>query len=440
VKPPDGALDIVFVGHLPPFTAGSAISSFQLMAGIAGRGHRVRALAAVTPETVDAADALDGHHDGVEIRRFLLPFIPLAAGKPPSEAFRALEREGIRELLTPCLAGEPPDVIVVGRELYVGHVAGIAQAQDIPCVLLARGHPTRPILDGTYPGDAACALLEDFRHVDLIITPARHLTAGLRRLGFDRVETVPNAVDLSRFTPMPRDGGLARELRIGADDTVVLHASNLTALKRPLEIVDAATRALRRNPRLVFVIVGDGPLRAPMEEACRRKDMADRFRFAGWVGYERMPRYINLADMVVLASETEGLARVYLETQACARTLVASDIPAAREVVTDGATGLLFGTGDTEGLAARILLAAADPALRATIGRQAREAVQAHSLDHAIPAYVALFEDVSRRHRALKDHTDSSQGPGSSRGPAGPSRGPLRARWEGRAPTTGEKR
>ena len=67
-----------------------------------------------------------------------------------------------------------------------------------------------------------------------------------------------------------------------------------------------------------------------------------RVRFAGWIDYARMPDYINLGDIVVMPSESEGLARVYLEAQACARVLVASDIPPAREVVTEGETGLLF--------------------------------------------------------------------------------------------------
>jgi glycosyltransferase involved in cell wall biosynthesis len=235
-----------------------------------------------------------------------------------------------------------------------------------------------------------------------MITPAKHLSEGLGRLGLDGIEMVPNAVDLTRFTPTPRDPALARELAIGVDDVVVLHVSNLTVIKRPLDVVEAAERVARRNPRLVFVIVGDGPLRASMEEACRQKGLADRFRFTGWIDYERMPRVINLADIVVLASETEGLARVYLETQACARVLLASDIPAAREVVTDGATGLLFGTGDIEALATRIQLAAGDSALRAAIGRQAHERVRAHSLDETVPAYATLLERAIRKHHARR--------------------------------------
>ena len=50
-----------------------------------------------------------------------------------------------------------------------------------------------------------------------------------------------------------------------------------------------------------------------------------------------MPSYLNLADLVLLPSESEGLARIYLEAQACGKTLVCSDIPAAREVLTNWA-------------------------------------------------------------------------------------------------------
>jgi len=52
-----------------------------------------------------------------------------------------------------------------------------------------------------------------------------------------------------------------------------------------------------------------------------------------------MPEYLNLADMVVMPSETEGLALVCLEAQACERVLIASDIPASREVIEEGSTG-----------------------------------------------------------------------------------------------------
>ena len=75
----------------------------------------------------------------------------------------------------------------------------------------------------------------------------------------------------------------------------------------------AAGRALAQEPRLLFLIVGTDRLRGEMEEACVRTGIAGRFRFAGWVDQSESPRYLNLADMVVMPSELEALSLVYLE-------------------------------------------------------------------------------------------------------------------------------
>ncbi len=136
-------------------------------------------------------------------------------------------------------------------------------------------------------------------------------------------------------------------------------------------------------------------MRAEMEETCRELGIHDKFRFVGWVEYERMPEYIRIADVVVMCSEAEGLARVYLETQSCARVLIASDIPAARQVITHGRDGLLFPMGDRSALEARILQAAGDADLRSELGRRAHErVVVAHALEAAVEAYVRTLYKV----------------------------------------------
>jgi glycosyltransferase involved in cell wall biosynthesis len=109
-----------------------------------------------------------------------------------------------------------------------------------------------------------------------------------------------------------------------------------------------------------------------------------------------MPSYINLADIVVMPSFGEGLARVYLETQACGRVLIASDTPAAQEVVDDGVTGLLFPTGEIDALAERCIHAVRDAGLRARIGAAARERVQRHEIAAAVTRYLGALESVVR--------------------------------------------
>jgi glycosyltransferase involved in cell wall biosynthesis len=112
-----------------------------------------------------------------------------------------------------------------------------------------------------------------------------------------------------------------------------------------------------------------------------------------------MPDLMNLADVVIVAAEAEGLARVYMEAMACERVLLASDIAPAREVVQDGVNALLFRMGDTDDLAAKTLLAVGDPQLRARIGPKARESMQSRSIERAVDRYVSELEGFVARSR-----------------------------------------
>jgi len=79
--------------------------------------------------------------------------------------------------------------------------------------------------------------------------------------------------------------------------------------------------------------------------------------------------------------------------------LLASDIPAAREVVVDGETGLLFAVGNVAECASKLLRAAADPDLRRTIGRNARAAVASgHAQEAIVAAYAQAIQALVVRY------------------------------------------
>ncbi len=392
-------LNILCVGTLPPHPGGSAIFCYQLLVGFVQIGHRVRALAPITPEALQSGDRFAASHPEICVTRFLVPHFDVALPIPTPPEYRELERAQLQEKLPLLISSDRPDVILIGRESFAWDVPDIARTHHVPSVMLIRGGArTAKFLSGGYPDDLARRLLEEYRKATLIVAVARHLAEGLRRLGLDDVRMIPNAVNLNRFFPKPKDVSLLRELAIREDDVVVMHVANLQARKRSLDLVLSAGLALQKNPRLMYVIVGDGPLRKTMEQACRGRHISLRFRYVGWIDYDHIPDYINLADIMVMPSEAEGLSRVYLETQACGRVLVASDIPPAREVIVDGETGLLFGMGDIDALTAKTLIAASDPVLRADIGRNALEQVKAWSLERAVTAYSTLLQDVVRQH------------------------------------------
>ena len=197
---------------------------------------------------------------------------------------------------------------------------------------------------------------------------------------------------------------MARELGVNFRATsgpVIAKAGDLAALLTNLEDRDILfiDEIHRLNPAVeeilypamedyqLDLIIGEGPCRAQMEQACRGYGIDQNFRFTGRVPFQDMPPYVNLTDMVLMPSEQEGLSRAYLETQACARVLMASAIPPAREVIDDGETGLLFQRGDINEIAAKTLLVARNPELRQRIGERARKRAEQHNLDSVIRAY-----------------------------------------------------
>lgn len=384
------ALDVLFLTALPPYPSGIATMSAQLLAGLRRLGHRVRSLAPITPATLREDNALG-------VTRFTVPHFELA-DCPLSRVAREREGREIRRGLEALIAAERPHLLVTGREMYARHVDGVARSHGIPWVLIAHGYPTWNILNGTYPRALAARFFGHCRRAALIITPATHWAARLRRSGLPGVVSIPNPVDLRRFSPGPWSAALRQMLRVRPDDTVVLHASNLQTVKRPLDLVASSQAVLAHQPRTVYVILGDGPHRRAMETECRRLGVGDHFRFPGWVIHERMPDYLRLADLVLVPSELELQAMVYLEAQACGKTILASDVPGAREVITDGETGLLFRMGDVGELAARTLEALRDPAGWKAIGQRARVRVRVHAADRIARRYAASFAAVVRRH------------------------------------------
>ncbi len=397
----DDRLDILYVGPLPPHRGGAAVVGAQILGALAARGHVIQTLTPVTPELLANRDAVTLYPTSLQVSLLSVPSVErLPEGAEPDEfpdEYARIEPGQIRRALERLIAQRRPDVLMIGREPLMVHVARVASAHAVPTVLLIHNTTNVRYMEQDRPATAARAAWEHYRQATILLVVAEHLGTRVRALGFPDVRVVENSIDPRLFVPRPSDPTLRRSLNIAEDDVVVAHLSNLKGWKRPLDLVFSAVQALRRDPRLIYLIVGDGMMRPAMEEACRQSVVMDRFRFAGWVDRAHVPAYLQLADIVAMPSEAEARALVYLEAQACGRLLVASDVPAAREVIQNGETGLLFRKGDVEDLTAKTLLAAGDASLRAHIGMQARRAAETRSHNAMIDTYEATLREVSRR-------------------------------------------
>jgi glycosyltransferase involved in cell wall biosynthesis len=404
-------LRILFAGYLPPHNGGSATVHGLILKALLARGHSLRVIAPITPSDAETGDWFAAANPTLDITRFQVPFfISATTTAHPLE----LEEQRITfgRLISNECTRQRPDVLLLG-DIVVARPGKALGPAGVCSAMFVHGGALYLLRRNTEPAQELADIFDCYRRADHLLAVAVHQGPYLDELGLTRYSIIPNVIDTQQYKPREKNKALLAQLGIAADDFVVAHFSNLRSVKRPLDLVEAAAIALRRDPRLLFVVSGSGELREDVEHRCRELAIADRFRFPGWIRNDRMTDYYSISDAVAMPSESEGRSMVHLETQASGRVLIASDIPASREIVRDGVTGMLFPRGSAEALAECIVNAAASNAVRETIGRQARAAVEEHSLDaYGISMEQVLMALVEQSRSRSVDAKSDRQHPG----------------------------
>lgn len=169
-----------------------------------------------------------------------------------------------------------------------------------------------------------------------------------------KIHIVRNAIDLERFTEV--DEGARDELRSFFDCAparVVGAAGRLSPEKGFEQFIEAASLVLRSQPDVGFVVFGDGPLRADLQQHITRKGLDRQFILAGF--RTDVARFLPHLDVAVLSSHTEGLPVVVLEAMAAGVPVVATMVGGTPEVIEEAKSGYLVPPGNPTALADRMV-------------------------------------------------------------------------------------
>jgi glycosyltransferase involved in cell wall biosynthesis len=241
--------------------------------------------------------------------------------------------------------------------------------------------------------------------VRAVVTVSRSLgTRFCRYNGIDlaRLRVVPYGVDVQRFATVPADQIAAYRDRHGLsrDAVVIGSVGRLVEQKDYPTQLRAFALAAARNPALVMLLVGDGPLRAEIEALARELGVAERVRFAGHSN--EVPVALRAMDIYVLASKFEPYGVALLEAKAAGTAIVATRVNEVAEILSEGpggdAAGRLVPPEDPQAMAEAFVALAGDAGARQALGaRAAREAVAKHSLHALIEAYQGLYDELRGR-------------------------------------------
>ena len=234
-------------------------------------------------------------------------------------------------------------------------------------------------------------LLARFPHV---IAVSEKIKAELVRTGSspDRIVVINNGIDHRAFrrNAAARDQ-LRQSLGIAADAVVIGAVGRLEDEKRFDQLLEAFTALRRTHPSAVLIIVGEGSLRAPLEQRMTALGVAAHVRL---VGHRLDVADLHAAfDVFVQSSEREGTPNCVLEAMALETPIVATRAGGTAELVTDGTHGLLVPIHDVPALESALDRAISDRRAAAERVRAARARVETElSFDHRMRQVEQVYE------------------------------------------------
>ena len=172
----------------------------------------------------------------------------------------------------------------------------------------------------------------------------------------EKIEVLHNGVDLNRFKPSSEvKDEMRKKLGISKDARVVLTVRRLVYKNGIDTLIASAEIAVKKNPKLVFVVVGKGPDFDEVKEKIVQLGMQRNLRLTGFVSDRDLPFYYNVADLFALPSKSgEGLPLVALEAMATGLPVIATNVGGTSEVMSE-AYGKLVPPNSPNSLAEAIL-------------------------------------------------------------------------------------
>jgi len=191
-----------------------------------------------------------------------------------------------------------------------------------------------------------------------------------------RIGTIHNGISPDLFSE--EKAAVARkkyrsEFGISGKTKVVGMVASLTPRKGYNYFLQAATQVIKEYKDVIFLGVGGGPQHEELEEMARAAGLENRFRFIGIRGDVR--DLLNLFDIFVLSSTSEGLPYVILEAMCMKKPIVTTNVGGIPEAIEHGQNGMLVKPRDSETLAGHITELLADESRAQMLGDAARETV-----------------------------------------------------------------
>lgn len=266
------------------------------------------------------------------------------------------------------------------------------------CALAALGTSTRVIFARrvTSPLRRGVATRVKYGRADGFIAVCRAAVPALLEAGIDadRVHVVYSGVDLSRPVEPATSATLAELGVPNGSGPLVVMVGALTQMKDPLTFVRAIDVARRAVPSLHALLVGDGPLRAPVHDLIIQLGLEGTLHLAGF--RSDADSLMCAGQVVVLSSDgsAEGIGGVVIDAISFGRPVAATAAGGVPEVIEHERTGLLVPVGDATALGQAIARLLTDDALATRLVAAGLARSRDFAIENTVSGTIAVYRKL----------------------------------------------
>lgn len=164
------------------------------------------------------------------------------------------------------------------------------------------------------------------------------------------------------------------ELKITDNSVIIGYYARLEPVKGHMKFLEAFKQVAKKYPNAICLIAGEGFLEDEIRKYIIDYNLIDNVKLIGL--REDMHEVISITDIVVLASEKEGIPRILMESMYMKKPVVATNVLGTKELVINNKTGLLVEYGDIGALANAICKLIGDCKLRIDLGMAGHERIK----------------------------------------------------------------
>ena len=211
-----------------------------------------------------------------------------------------------------------------------------------------------------------------------VIVNSHYMKNELQRLfglPYEKINVVPNGVNLTLFNDVERDYDFRRIFAMD-NEKIILFMGRLVYEKGITTLISAMPKILNNYHDAKLVIAGKGGMIDELRAQVNYLGLGNKVYFTGYLGSKDVQKMYKCADVAVFPSTYEPFGIVALEAMLSGTPVVVSDIGGLNEIVEHGVNGMKSYAGNANSLADSILALLFNPELCETVTKNAKEKVK----------------------------------------------------------------